>query len=420
MATVVGNASGQLEADTSTTDLTLGGEGRSPTGAVVFCTTATAQNTNTDDSALSVGFTDFTNSYAGGNTAEDAQGTTDTASESITGSVLLVLDPGTHAVNRNCTVAAISGGIRLTPAQSGTQYQVYAILIFGAECKAFELLDGIGADSTDAVAHGLSGKPNFGWSYYVAADFATGVNNARAQMGVFEDDGTITQKSAGVIFQHNQIDGEAHGRVVTDRFNFTINVGSGSVAAGAEITGNDATNFTLTARVATWAAPLMGLLVYASDVTAEVHSVDSPTTAASDWNFNSSSVTGQHLTLINTMIQTEGSDVTDSADAGSFGVFATDGTNEFSACVADENAADPSNTASRLSADLHLLADDQTDAFEMGSFSFTSDGWDVTSANITTANGTTRKWLALLLSEAAAGGIVPQAMHHYRNHGKVF
>jgi len=418
MATLIANAVGQLSADQTTTDLTIGGESRTPTGCVVLCTYATALDTTlATDAGLSVGYSDFTDSFVTTANAEDGQATTDTNAESNSALVLALHTAGTATIIRSATVSAISGGIRLTPVEeSGTQNQVFAIIIFEAECKALNTTDtAISADAEFDFAHGLSGEPNFGWVSYVHSDFGVGGDNARLSLGVFSNESdTIVQKSMGHTFQHNVADGENHGYLSTSRIMFTTNVSAGTVSISGEITGIDTTNWSITARDSDISSPVVGLLVYAADVTAEVLSVDAPISTSVDWNFDGGSFTASHTTMLMSLLRNEDSAKTDATQAGGYGYYVTDGTTDFSAVMSNENAADPSESDSRLSQDLYLLEHDGTAAFQLNSVAFTSDGWDVANANITSIVTPVRKWLCLSISIPPAGtpkGVLGLPLH---------
>lgn len=420
MATRIGSAIGQLTATTATTDLTISGETRTPTGCVVYCSYGTALDANIDDAGLSVGYSDFTTQVTHTANAEDAQTTSDTAAESNTGVVLAIMTPGTHAIIRSATVVAISGGIRLTPVQSGAQYRVVAIFVFEAECVTLDTGDGTRTKDVEFnFAHTLAGEPNFGWVSHANSDFGVGTAPARLSLGVFSNESdTIVVRSIGHCFENgNAVDAECHAHLRTDRIVTITSQTSGSVSIAAELTAIDGTNFSMTPRNNPLQSPVIGLLCFASDVTAIALSVDSPTTAASDWNYNGASLTGQHLTLYMSMIRDENLSKTDDAQAGAYGVHVTDGTDDFSVIMTNQNAATPNNTKSRVSTKLHLRSDGGGTMHEMTNFSFTSDGWDVAAADITTANATIRKWIGLLLSEASGGAEGAAMYHHLRNIG---
>jgi hypothetical protein len=103
-----------------------------------------------------------------------------------------------------------------------------------------------------------------------------------------------------------------------------------------------------------------------------------------------------------TNLEAEDTMYNDDERAGNIGVFLTDFSNEYSQSVADENGATPTDSQSRQDTKLYLADHDGTSDYDMSSVTATSTGFQVTSANITTADTTTHLWPTILVGTSSS------------------
>lgn len=394
-----------LPTDTSTVDVTIPAETRSPTGVIVFVGHATALDTETADFGLGIGFSDFTLSVCGYSTDEDAQSVSDSSHQQLEGLILNVNTPGTQTSIRTATVAAITGGVRITPGEGGAAYRLLVVLIFGASCKAFAEGAGTLTANSFNVAHGLGTKPNFGFYTYNRADHGDGgAVDCNIGFGFHTDDGTIKQVSV----THFSNNGEAVNTSVTARVesdSVMCSNNPGSLNHTIAMTANDATNCTYLVTGNT-ANDLCGLLVLADDVTADCKIVDSPTTAASDWVYTGLSFTPQFVSMILTPMQSTDAHIS-TGDAGGISICCFDNASHLGSIGgrSQSKALGTTSAKSRFNQKLRHTDDGSDTALhEMNNPSVTSSGWTFAAADITTADSTVRKWpmLAIEVTPATA------------------
>lgn len=402
MAAEVLFATGQLASDTSNVDVTIGGETRTPSGALFIATSATALDTTTADYSISIGVTDFTTSAYVSSTSEDAQTTTDTSRNHGEAHVIALLTPGATATfDRQATATAITGGVRVTCDGSGTQYRFAVALFFDMEVKAFSAGDTTATTSTFAVAHGLSGKPQAGIMTYGGVHTEGNVQSA-PHIGFFSDDGSIVQNSTTVRAQNGQADGENHGKIFTTRV-ASLQDNSAGTLQEITLTGNDATNTTFTNDGSnTLTGDLVGLLLYHSTLQAKAQVSDSSDNAGADWSVTGAGFQPTSVLMALTNFTATDAGVGDDEIGGSFGICGFDASTIVSACVSEENAATPTNSNSRLAQALYLLNDNAVVDYNMDNPSFDSDGFTFAAADQTTADGTTHKFPTLFLGASSS------------------
>ena len=413
--TKIRTVQGQFTSDTSTFDLTVSGESRTPTGAVVIVTEATALDTETAHASFSWGATDFTDVGQMNFNDEDAQGTADSARAHQETDIIRVMTPGTSTVVRSATIAAVTGGIiRFTPGESGTQFRVQAIIIFGSVCKFFSS-NGDGnllIDEEFIIAHGMTTEPGAGFYGFNLRN----TNNAGSGfigLGFHAYDGTIEQASCCWAFDNGEATTSNNARATgtaTPRCVESTN-NSGAANDALELTAIDTTNVTYTNRVSGSVHKYMGLLVECDDIKTKCEFIDSPTTAASDWNYSGTSFKPQFAAMVMNRIASFDTNEADAdAGVGSFCAIDEDGS-EHSAAFSSENGADTSNCGSEMATTMFCPTELGADSHLMANPTFNSTGWKVTAANITAADGTIRRWPVLVFEQVAGGAFLPYFPH---------
>ena len=392
---------GQFTSDTSTFDLTVSGETRNPTGCIVMVTHATALDTETAHLSYSWGATDFTDVGQMQCTDEDAQGTSDSARSHQETNIVEIATPGTNTIIRSATISAIAGGVRLTPVQTGVQFRVQAILIFGSACKFFsDNGDGnLAVDETFQIAHGFTTEPGAGF-YAFNLRNANGAASAFLGLGFHAYNGSsIEQASCCWGFDNGEATTDNYARATASRV-----VDSTSVSGGAndslDLTAIDTTNVTYTNRDSACVHKYMGLLVECDDVTTKCEYIASPTSAGSDWDYTGTTFTPQFAAMVMNRIATVGTEESDSdAGAGSFCAIDEAGS-EHSCAWSSEDAVGTSNTQCELAQTMFCPLETGGDSHLMANPTFNSTGWTVAAADITAANGTTRRWPGLSIAQA--------------------
>jgi len=375
-----------LPATATTVDVTWSGAG-TPDGVLVFGGYATANDTTTADAGLSCGMSDFSQVAAHHVNAEDDQGTTDANTAHVEDAVHLITTPGLNSELATLTVATITDGVRFTRGESGTQYIAMAVGVFADDFQVFSSGDTTTADSTFNIAHSFGVSPEAGIYCYAQANESESAA-ARLSIGMHSGGASFEQAAFSFTFGNNDADGEEHAQVRNDRVGFVTNFGGGGESTGFELTTNGSSLVTFTARSGVASGDLVGGFFHLPTVDTDIILIDSPDAtgawAESGFAFEPGSIFGviNQMTTVNTA-------VTDNAAAGTASVFATDFTTERSASIMDENGVTPSDAASRLSTELWLGDDDQTESYACNGLSAESDGW---SATCDSANGTTHLW----------------------------
>ncbi len=390
--------------DTSTFDVTVPGETRDPTGCVVVALEAINLDTNDDDYVISFGVTDFTDVGQVGTDNEHGQTTTDCQRKHNETNIIEITDPGEFGspVLRSATVAAIAGGVRFDPVQSGTAHRLQITLIFGSACKAFsDAGDGSMADGeTQTIAHGLDTAPKAGiYGFNNEHNSADGMCNI--SIGFHSGTSTIKQSAFGWRLRTGRTTTDGHGRLPTDRVGFLAN-NAGGEFNGREMTTNDATNCIYTNRSGGSDGNLVGLLIECDDISVDHLIVDSPTTAASDWDYTVLAFRPQCVLMLLTRATAIDSAINNNEIACTFGfcAFDEDGSIHAAAAAAEHGIVlGNTNTQTRLSQALFLTDDDGTTDFDMDNPVLKNTGWSFAADDINTADGTVRKWPMLAFEQ---------------------
>ena len=408
--TQVRTAIGVFPTDGSTFDIVAPGITATCTGCVVIALEAVNLDENDSDLVVSFGVTDFTTVGQISAADEHGQTATDAHVTHQSSTIIAIPDAGTSNIDRSANAAAIVGGIRLTPVESsGVAHRVMAILVFGSACTAFtDNGDGsMAVDETQTIAHGMTTAPGAGiYGFNNRVEDADTVLDISIGFHSY-DDSTIKQACFGQRRRNALTTTEADGQMMSDRVGFQTD-NSGGAFNERELTTVNATNVIYTNRGAgASSGDLIGLLIECKDVLTDVLVVDSLTTAASAWNYNGLSFTSQFVAMVLNRATAIDTAISNTEAAGTMGLCAFDeDSNIFTASWASEQgiALDPAttNTQTRLSQALYNTDDDGTVDFDMDTIVFTSDGWDVASGDINTADGTIRRWPMLAIQKAGS------------------
>jgi hypothetical protein len=390
----------QSTADTSTFDLVTGAEGsRSPTAAIVFVNYATDLDTETSDAGVCIGMTDFTNTACFSTNSEDAQPTTSDSQrrQGTTGDIATMMSAGDITELRTFTVAAITGGIQLTPNASGSQYRFVAWLFFGTDAYCEMLGDSTGTSGSYTITHGMTNAPKLGICCTSSTD--TTANNFEMAVGIFTFlASTIKQRSVTVGSQNGQPNQRCFTReVYTDKvINTIITAFDGTEYNSNDVSDVDATAVTVDNDTTTQPSDVLWLILECDDVEVFLDTVDTPVVDSSDWDYTGLSFQPQFAAGFMNMSDSEaagGSTNWADAKGGTLGCLAFDEEDSmFTALYSDEEGASTTVTKSRIASNLYLNYDDSTVAFDMDTPSFNGTGFTFAAGDITAVDGTVRKW----------------------------
>jgi hypothetical protein len=402
-----------LPGDASTFDVTCSGYG-TPVGAVFMGNYSTSYETNATDALIGIGFTDFTNEANRVGNGEDGLLTSVTDHCHIHDSVDSYSwdSPGACIGRRDINTSTTTDGTTHTPNNNTNLYGGVTVNLHTDGCIAFSAGSGTATDATFQVTHGLAGTPNFGIFSYAEAEDAIS-NHNHFSIGFFNDNGgSHVQKSYARTSQAGLADGENHARLFSDRVGGVTEAASGAEQESIELTGNDGTNTTFTARNSTLDSDLIGILCYEPDKSVWVGNINSPDTAGSDWNETTANFQPELVFIALTNATAEDTSMTDTEAAGNIGLFVTDFTTEVTTIMSSENAADPTNEQSRIDRNLYLLDHDATADYNITNVTASSTGITATAANITTADATTHLWPALFIGSTASTGLLTLRRHN--------
>jgi hypothetical protein len=418
-ATVVRTLAGQLTATTAVTQSTVSGETRHPTGCIIACSWATALDTETSDAEISFGLTDFlTVGQVGANDEDGISTTSDAAKQHQETNIIQMCTPGTGTVVRSATVAAIPGGIEVTPVQSGTQFRYMAVLFFGTKCFAFSSNgDGnLAIDETFDIAHDMVTEPGAGFYGFSEENIGTG-GALKISFGMHAYDGSIKQACCTWFGESGAATTNNRTRVVSTQCVGEIN-SAGTNRRGAELTAIGTVNCTYTNRNVANVEKYIGLLVECDDIATDLAIIDSPTSSGSDWAYSGLAFQPQAVCLVPNRC-----DVVDSHEQGSdagtggFAAFDKDG-GIFSAVWSSRDGRDLSSvttdTASELATALVCVNEfgtkPDTNGHDMDNPTLNGSGWTFAAADIAAADGTARKWPMIAFEEFSTGTVINRVL----------
>lgn len=392
---------------TGTKDFTKTGFG-TPKACIIINDLDNSDDTfPTNDSTVSIGFSDFTNDYC--ICHQDNHGSAKVVSDSVksnTASYLLMTN--TSGIVMRGTAAAITDGVRVTNTLGVSAPGFMTIIMFGGDDLAVSLDRTIANSSQDGTATITPGT-GFDTSlvFFVGADIstedniATGINNS---FGVCHINAptydTFTNRSIGWASDHNNNNGSPSSVVHSDQC-LGIITETGGEDWGLEVTAAATNSITITTR-ATGAGNSMEVYSLALDIddrTAKVGSVDAPT-SGSEWAPSVSlGFTPQYVGLGLTHAQAEGTIETD-ADGGAVGISSNTGSGEESchSWYNEDAAAAPNTSGLFRSRAIDFDNDDNTTLIQDHQHSsFDDGGWTYTVNTVNDA--TVRKWFYWAIEE---------------------
>jgi len=405
----------QTSGATTTQTFSAGSTGNT-VQAAIFLVAGSTNNTGTSqaDSAYSFGFA--TNegtdkSSCGAQLSDDAAATVVFGSMHSTTACILVLSvSGSNVIIDGRAVISSFGTDSVTvdwTAYPTNADQVKVLLITGADVSA-EIISAsptLTQDVESTLTTTFQWKCGFGINNYSNSD--QGQTTTRGiTLGAFNDNGTtIDQRSSWTWIDDAQTTTNV-ASYIRNNETFAFSRTTGFYLKGVEITSLNPTTVGITARTSGVSARRMIFLGLDFDNTADVVSVDSPNTAASDWAYTGLSDEPAAMIMALTGLTAENTN-TRSTAAGKYGFFVSDETTNGSISISEEyNLTTVSNSRSYSDTALFLREeDDASTLYDMSSPTFTASGWTFSAANITTASTTTHKWWAIAFHTVGGVGV---------------
>ena len=297
----------------------------------------------------------------------------------------------------------ITNGVRLNfDNVEGNALKCMVIFFYGDNCSAVAgIFNPNETEDDTTTVSGLGIDPDLLFFLHPATGSTGNKQHNNWSSGVC--DANLNQASFGIHARNSQSTSVTNGIVSNARAALQTKF-DGTIVSTIEITSVSSGEFVATTRDDDAGAHDIVYLAidFGGDDVAEVFHFDTPTTAASTWTVSGLGVAPDALITVQTMYTA----YSNTSETDGLGVFlgATDGSNEYGFGPYNEDNAGTTNTSTRTAANMFWAdLDDGTDLFNATSPSFTSDGWTVSAANITTANATARKCFGVAIAAAVSG-----------------
>lgn len=382
-------------------DITISGFG-TPKAVLFILSNSTANDTASFVALPSYGATDGTNQWAAVGINRNARASTDNRRVFLTDRCIShPLETGLLLIEAYFN-SWITDGIRITWSNAIYSELITAVFFGGADLNV----------KVDSISLGNTTSAQTYSSMGFNADivFACGVS-ATTSRGVLDDyilwhglikndGGSITQVCQCQAEDDNLADSAPVARMMNDKFGAKLNVSDGSVAHeySASNFTSSGFDFTTSSAAGNEYFHILGLSLGGAESSVGVY--NPPTTATT--STISSSFTPQFCLIgLNACASVDTAE--QDGEAGPYGLSALDATNQYSSIVTIADASATTNTKSRSTDKaVKLINHDNTATLDEASLSsFNSSG---TNLSFSTASGSTRQWIYLMIEEATAGG----------------
>lgn len=399
----------ETAANTSTgnQDITVGGYTGTPDGCILVMTDGITNGTAAADMRISIGAASATTErWANHLNSEDAQGTSDESTgPSQTDNVIIMSNVGTATVSALADIVAfITGGIRInwSNAPAGA-FQILAIFFEGDNVYAGNAtMNATQNNSTDVTAPGFEPDFVFGLIMHRITGDADSIAHNRWGMGLAHWDGVaVTQRAAILDSRNNQTTYNVDGQIVNNRIAGVCD-NTGVLQYSVEIGSFDASGFSITTRDGNTVSSTD--FYYICGNGAVDYSLDDSLTPASTGvnSYEGPAFTPQAAIGIMTQFTAINTARNNSAEAGSFGICAFDGTEEYSLSGSKEDNVGTTNTQSLAdNTAINLPLDDGTAGYEAAFDSFDSLGYNLNFSQVLAASA--QAYMFVLTFEEEAG-----------------
>ncbi|NKB56508.1 MAG: hypothetical protein GKS00_09245 [Alphaproteobacteria bacterium] len=379
--------------------------GATPTAALIFSTGIISTNPRATG-ILSIGMTDGSFEAASAINSADNVGTTDETRHHIeTGCLLITGGSQSGAAVLASFDSFTTNGIVLDfTTVNGAAYEITVVLFDYTVVGCARAAPGTTTSSTADLS--VTGQPDimfFVGSGLPPASLGTATTHAIISFGAAAYDGsTITQGLN--LFTARDNEGTSIVNSVRGTLSVLGQAISNAINWTAGVTGVSASAITLTTGSSGATGGDIGFfLAMDSGGDAKVMEVTSPANAAVDWTVTGVGFQPDIAILATNLVQTTG--IAESTGTGAFGFGFVDSHGNLSSHeISNDDAFGASQTQSRGSANFLDFSDSAgAQAFlSSGTPTLNSDGFTLADADLTTANGTVRKWCGIFIKEAVA------------------
>jgi len=382
-----------LNTSTGTQDITISGFG-TPKAAIFYSDGVLTDDTITNSTRNSVGYTDGTNEAVVANFSLNGFSASDTSRLHRTDSVILVISQTAETGRANFD-SFITDGVRIDITDAPPTANFVTVILINGDDVSDVKVETKQLTTTSTVITTVGFESSLVFLNSVGINAIDGSVGGQALMsnGIAVNDGS--DSNFGIL----QFDQDAQGTSNTGQFTSnTDSVGqffNNSLTWGGDVNTYTSTGFT----ISTSASPGDDFVSYlalkfTNSPLVDVSIVDSPT-ATGDKSFGSTASQPDFNLMI-----TGNSTALDTNTSGvGFSTFVADATNQFGNSYSMEDAA-ATMVVDSISASGNLVQlFNGVKEFEASFTNFTSSGADF---NFSTVDGTARKWISLFIGSGAA------------------
>jgi hypothetical protein len=407
---------------TGTGNFNIGGSsllgGETPKAALIFvCNDTDNSLTNvTAHAVISIGWcigSGATQEITQSQSSEDNKASTDTFTLVSGTDTMLMVDEnagGTKDSKFAASFVSFSADtltLNVSENEDSAAYRYMAILFGGDGCSVSMTHEDTHAGLEDATKDYTHNLGNDSQLHFTMVNEGSGANNMNTNLGIVHWDGTtITQRFYQRLTQDNLTVASLRSKLFTNR----CATQSSGVSFGSTLEATAATDdvLTLTKRDGSGVSTLNMLHVSLGNSAGKLITLDGPASGGgTDWAVTSIGFTSQLIGLICTQHPTVDTEVTNQdADGVAFGAFDEDG-NEQSIGIAEDDAAETTNTNSYAAAAFADLWDyfsgTSSQYLSADNPVIDSDGFDVANADIHVADNSD-KLICWAIEENIEGG----------------
>ena len=408
-------------------DITIPGVTWTPKAAAFVVSQANVNGTLYSQGGLGMGACDGTREWSTACGSQDGAGTTKTRRRSDENYCMFIrhVQPASPKNYRASFVAFIAGGVRINVASGDEADDDYlcTLQIFGGadlEARAGSVLSSATIGGT--VSETTSFETNLLLTSAVHSTTPnSSANDVRIGFGFGAYDGTTIRQGAACFFSANGSGTSNNsGKVNDDRVIMSPSNSLG-LFREVELTDVDATSFELTTRHNAQTLQVFYLALHTGDRKTWAGVLDSPTSAASDWDVTAIGFKPQLVNAVLTNVTALDTRQTSGAAAEYVALSAFTAIADFCGGYSSEDAAVTSRErASHADEAIRTYDGVSTLMHRMNSPTMEINGFKFAAANIDNADAIVRKWPFAAIEEVGAAPSFNPALARMANRGNGF
>lgn len=388
---------------TGTQDITISGFG-TPKAALFILNSAQADNIRSPGASLCMGATDGTTQWSMGAFSRSAQANTSVGSRQHTDSCIAPIIAAGVIDGEAIFDSWITDGVRInwTDAPLGA-YFLTVILFNGSDLSAKADTINLGTSTSAQTYSSMGFEANVLICGGInSASIDSGISTMAFWTGFVHNDGAgaITQMHQGWTERNNQAAGIPFSRMMTDKFGAGLLVTNGTVSHEYSASSFTSSGFDFTSNASALSARFHFLGLSLGGLNAAVGQYDPPTTATT--STISAAFTPQltiiGLNLCQAVDTTEGD-----GDAGAFGLSTISSSEQYVLTCNIQDAAATTKTGSDSRDEAIMLPPDVGSTGDVWIYEGVLTSLDSSGTNLSysTVEGTTRKWIYLMIESDA-------------------